>query len=66
MGAEKDFSTLVGRMKVNAKPAIRRKAGALPTPRMGSSKTGDPRSLQKVGAKSENPLRRSGSGKGVL
>ena len=57
-GCRKDFSTLVGQMKVSAKHVTRRKAqkstGFTPLPRTVRGQTGDPTGFQKVGAKSEN------------
>ena len=57
-GCRKNSSTLVGQMKVNAKHVTRRKAqksaGFTIAPSMVRDQKGDPRGLQKVGAKSEN------------
>ena len=57
VGCRRNSSTLVGRMKENVKLVAkrrRRKAQAVPLPRIVRSRTGDSRVFQKVGAKSKN------------
>ena len=58
MGAEKDYSILVGRLKGNAKHVTKRKvcstAQAVPSSRLAGGQTWDPRGFQEVGAKSED------------
>ena len=68
-GCSKDSSTLVGRMKVNAKLVTRRKAQkstGSAIAQNGTRSDGRFRSLQKVGTKKRQLQRKSGSGKGVL
>ena len=57
MGAEEDSSTFVGRMKVNVKPATKRKA---------LKRTGSTNAQNGTRSDVRKPPRRSGSGKGVL
>ena len=66
LGAKRDSSILAERVQESVKPATWRMAQSLPLPRVVRSQTGDSRGFQKVGAKKQEPQRRSGSGKEVL
>ena len=66
---QKDSSNLVGRMKVNAKPATKRKtqkSTGSTTAQSGTKSDGEFQMLSGSGSKKQEPLRRSGSGKGGI
>ena len=68
-GCRKDFSTLVGRMKVNAEPATRRKtqkSTGSTTTQNGAKSDGRFQRPSESWSKKQEPQGRSGSGKEVL